>query len=57
MIRVANDTEYGLGSVIISHDTDKAQKLALKLECGMTFINQIVLSNFSLPTGGIKHSG
>mmetsp|Transcript_15355 Transcript_15355/g.33614 ORF Transcript_15355/g.33614 Transcript_15355/m.33614 type:complete len:105 (-) Transcript_15355:56-370(-) len=56
-IKIANNTEYGLGSVIVSQDESHAQKLAERIDSGMTFINQIVLSTFSLPSGGIKNSG
>jgi len=31
--------------------------MALELDCGMTFINQITMSHFDLPTGGVKNSG
>ena len=57
-IRIANDTQYGLGAAVFSQDTDKAEKIAAKeLEAGCCFINEFVKSDPRLPFGGIKESG
>ncbi|KRX03569.1 Aldehyde/histidinol dehydrogenase [Pseudocohnilembus persalinus] len=55
-IQIANDTEYGLGSVVIGQ-SEHALKVAKKIKSGMTFVNTITASNSALPFGGIKRSG
>lgn len=60
VIRMVNDTEYGLGSSIWSTDEEKALKIAREIEAGMTFINgagQTSLGYKYMPFGGIKQSG
>lgn len=57
VVRVANDTSYGLGSSIWTQDLDKAQWLSQELQAGMVFINSVVKSQPALPFGGIKRSG
>ena len=54
---VANDSSYGLGATIFSRDTNKAEKLAMEIESGGVFINNMVKSDARLPFGGIKKSG
>ncbi|XOV93674.1 MAG: NAD-dependent succinate-semialdehyde dehydrogenase [Bacteroidota bacterium] len=56
-IKVANDTNYGLGSAIFSKDITKAEQIAGKIEAGSTFINAFVKSDPRLPFGGVKGSG
>ncbi|HYM97275.1 MAG TPA: NAD-dependent succinate-semialdehyde dehydrogenase [Candidatus Sulfotelmatobacter sp.] len=56
-LRVANDTEFGLGSSIWSADVERAQKLAERVEAGQVFINGMVASDARLPFGGVKKSG
>jgi succinate-semialdehyde dehydrogenase/glutarate-semialdehyde dehydrogenase len=56
-IRVANDTNYGLGAALWTQDIDRARKLARQIEAGSVFINGIVASDPRLPFGGIKDSG
>lgn len=56
-IRLANDTEYGLGAAIWSRDTAAAQVLARRIEAGSVFVNAIVASDARVPFGGIKKSG
>jgi succinate-semialdehyde dehydrogenase/glutarate-semialdehyde dehydrogenase len=56
-IKVANNTEFGLGAAIFSQNLDKAEKLAQEIEAGSVFINDYVKSNQALPFGGIKNSG
>lgn len=38
-LKIANSSSYGLGGVVISKDTEKAEEIAKELECGMAFIN------------------
>lgn len=56
-IQIANDTEFGLGASLWSEDTEKAKKLATKIEAGSIFINGLVKSDPRLPFGGINISG
>ncbi|MEQ8523225.1 NAD-dependent succinate-semialdehyde dehydrogenase [Gracilimonas sp.] len=57
-IRVANDTNYGLGASVYSQDVDRAEEIAAaKLEAGCCFVNDFVKSDPRLPFGGIKNSG
>jgi succinate-semialdehyde dehydrogenase/glutarate-semialdehyde dehydrogenase len=56
-IRRANDTPYGLGSSIWTHDARLIHRAALQIEAGMTWVNQIHYGYDELPFGGVKASG
>jgi succinate-semialdehyde dehydrogenase/glutarate-semialdehyde dehydrogenase len=56
-IRRANDTRYGLGSSIWTHDVRKIHRAAQDIEAGMTWVNQIHYGYDELPFGGVKDSG
>jgi acyl-CoA reductase-like NAD-dependent aldehyde dehydrogenase len=56
-IRKANDTPYGLGSSIWTHDVRKIHRAAQEIDAGMTWVNQIHYGYDELPFGGIKDSG
>jgi succinate-semialdehyde dehydrogenase / glutarate-semialdehyde dehydrogenase len=56
-LRVANDSEFGLGSAIWTRDVERGRKLAERVEAGLVFINGIVASDARLPFGGVKRSG
>ncbi len=57
MVRIANDTEFGLGASIWTKDLEKAEKLAKMIDAGFVAINGIVRSDPRLPFGGVKKSG
>lgn len=56
-IEIANNSAYGLGSTIFTTDTDRAEKLAARIDAGQVFINHQVKSDPRLPFGGVKNSG
>ncbi|WP_192484845.1 MULTISPECIES: aldehyde dehydrogenase family protein [Cysteiniphilum] len=57
-IELANKSKYGLGSAIFTKDIEYAKEVAEKrIEAGMCFINQCVVSHPALPFGGVKQSG
>jgi succinate-semialdehyde dehydrogenase/glutarate-semialdehyde dehydrogenase len=57
-IKIANDTEFGLGSAIFSKNRKHAETIAQQLiQAGNCFINAAVHSDPRLPFGGIKNSG
>ncbi len=56
-VRVANDTQYGLGAAVWSRDLERAERIAGRLEAGCIAINDMVKSDPRLPFGGIKKSG
>ena len=56
-IRIANDTQYGLGAAVFGEDVEHATEVARELEAGMVFLNSMVVSDPRVPFGGIKQSG
>jgi succinate-semialdehyde dehydrogenase/glutarate-semialdehyde dehydrogenase len=57
-IRIANDSQFGLGSGVITADCDRGRRIAAEeLEAGMSFVNENVRSDPRAPFGGVKHSG
>ena len=56
-LRRANDTPYGLGSSIWTHDARLIHRAAQEIEAGMTWVNQIHYGYDELPFGGVKASG
>jgi succinate-semialdehyde dehydrogenase/glutarate-semialdehyde dehydrogenase len=57
-IAIANDSEFGLGSAVITRDLERGRRIAAhELESGMSFVNDNVRSDARMPFGGLKHSG
>ena len=57
-IRIANDSEFGLGSGVLTGDLNRGRRIAAQeLEAGMSFVNENVRSDSRMPFGGVKHSG
>jgi succinate-semialdehyde dehydrogenase/glutarate-semialdehyde dehydrogenase/succinyl-CoA reductase len=56
-IRLANDSEYGLGASIWTEDLDKAEQLSRAVESGIVTVNNVVASDPRVPFGGVKKSG
>jgi succinate-semialdehyde dehydrogenase/glutarate-semialdehyde dehydrogenase len=57
VIRLANDTEYGLAAYIYSKDLTRALRVGKRLETGMLGINRGLMSDPAAPFGGVKQSG
>lgn len=55
-VRLANDTEYGLGAGIYTNDVKRAFRVAKSLRAGMIGINGFQLEPH-VPFGGFKQSG
>lgn len=56
-IILANTSQFGLGSGVITGNSERGEKIALQLEAGSSFVNKLVVSDPRLPFGGIKNSG
>lgn len=57
VLRLANNTEYGLAGYFYSRDVGRIWRVAEALEVGMVGTNTGLLSMASIPFGGIKESG
>ncbi len=59
LIRLANDSAYGLGASIFSRDLKAAQRVAAQLQTGFVTINDLIVPTADprIPFGGIKASG
>ncbi len=56
-LKLANDTKYGLGSLIFTKDKKRAERMASKLESGTVEINSATHWLTCNPFGGYKESG
>ncbi|NLT25133.1 MAG: NAD-dependent succinate-semialdehyde dehydrogenase [Microbacteriaceae bacterium] len=56
-IELANSSPYGLGSVVMCDDLERAEKIGDRLDVGMVFINASGLEGADVPFGGVKKSG
>jgi aldehyde dehydrogenase len=56
-VKIANNSEFGLGASIWTENLNKAEALSRKIESGIVTVNNVVISDPRIPFGGIKHSG
>ena len=56
-IEIANDSEYGLSSMISCSDEVKGQALAKRIRTGQVILNRISRGDYPAPFGGFKMSG
>jgi acyl-CoA reductase-like NAD-dependent aldehyde dehydrogenase len=56
-IRLANDSDYGLGSSVYTYNVNWIHRAAQEIEAGMTWVNQLHFGYDELPFGGVKDSG
>lgn len=57
VVKLANDSHYGLGGAVFSKDIARAKKMASRIETGMVYINSASDTSAELPFGGVKRSG
>ncbi|MDO8627553.1 MAG: NAD-dependent succinate-semialdehyde dehydrogenase [Candidatus Diapherotrites archaeon] len=56
-VRLANKTIYGLGGSVWSKNSDRAERIALRIDAGLLYVNDTVKTDPRLPAGGVKESG
>lgn len=56
-VTLANDTKYGLASVIWSKNTDTIHQLSRQLDSGIVWVNCWLVRDLRTPFGGVKQSG
>jgi acyl-CoA reductase-like NAD-dependent aldehyde dehydrogenase len=57
VIKIANRSDFGLGGSVWSGDAERAKELAMRLECGITWVNSHGGLHINAPFGGVKQSG
>jgi aldehyde dehydrogenase (NAD+) len=57
VVRMANDTMYGLAAGLWTNDVARAHRVAKRLQAGMVFVNRYGCYDFASPFGGWKQSG
>ncbi|KAH1243553.1 Aldehyde dehydrogenase 22A1 [Glycine max] len=59
VVRLANDSKYGLGCAVFSGNQSRAREIASQIHAGVAAVNDFASTYMcqSLPFGGVKHSG
>ncbi|WP_206885226.1 aldehyde dehydrogenase [Alicyclobacillus mali (ex Roth et al. 2021)] len=57
VIRLANDTHYGLSATLWTSNLKRAHRVAGELEAGVIWVNTWFLRDLRTPFGGMKQSG
>jgi succinate-semialdehyde dehydrogenase/glutarate-semialdehyde dehydrogenase len=56
-VKLANDTPFGLGSYVMTTDSQQAERVADQIDAGMVYVNLVGADSAELPFGGTKRSG
>lgn len=56
-LNLANDSVYGLGAGLYTHDVRRVQRAMRELNAGSLWINEPLVDNIGGPFGGMKQSG
>ncbi|QCU78427.1 NAD-dependent succinate-semialdehyde dehydrogenase [Citricoccus sp. SGAir0253] len=56
-VRLANDSPYGLGGAVFATEPGRAERVAERLQVGMTHANAPSAEGADMPFGGVKRSG
>ena len=56
-VELANDTPFGLGSYLMTNDSEQAERVANRIDAGMVYVNLVGADGAELPFGGTKRSG
>jgi len=57
VVRLANDTPFGLAAYFYTQDVRRINRVAAQLEAGVIGINEGAVSSEAAPFGGVKESG
>lgn len=56
-IKVANDSQFGLGSSVYTENEARGLRVAEQMEAGTAFVNHMSWTYATMPMGGVKKSG
>jgi succinate-semialdehyde dehydrogenase/glutarate-semialdehyde dehydrogenase len=56
-VKLANDTPFGLGSYVMTTDSEQGERVADQIDAGMVYVNLVGADSAELPFGGTKRSG
>jgi betaine-aldehyde dehydrogenase len=56
-LEYANDSDYGLGAGLYTHDARLVHRFAHQMEAGTLWVNEPLVDNYAAPFGGMKLSG
>ena len=57
VVRLANDTKYGLSASVWTSDVKRAFRVGEQIEAGLTWVNTWFMRDPRTPYGGVKESG
>ena len=57
VIKMANDTKYGLAATVFTENLTKAHRVASQIDAGIVWVNSWFLRDLRTPFGGMKGSG